>query len=199
MKSKLTKFAQVAALGFALAFTFNCSSDDNKEGGGGSSSSSGDDNSLVEVREPVKIGIQTWMSSNSDLNATFRRCYGDEATNCKTFGGLYNWEAAKTACPSGWHLPSKDEWQELIDYVLVPAKLRSSNFGGTDNWGFSALPGGYGNSAGEYSDISKYGYWWSSSEYNSDSAYYRRMDNNNEFDEHYGEKSNLYSVRCVKD
>jgi len=86
-----------------------------------------------------------------------------------------------------------------MDYVEVPVKLRSSSFHGWDNYGFSALPGGYGNSDGEFSDFNKYGYWWSSSEYNSDSAYYRRMDDNNEFDEHYGEKSNFYSVRCVKD
>jgi uncharacterized protein (TIGR02145 family) len=71
----------------------------------------------------------------------------------------------------------------------------------SDTYGFSALPGGYGYSGGSFDDVGYYGYWWSSSEYNSDTAYYRYMDYYYEgVDNNYlNDKSILLSVRCVKD
>jgi uncharacterized protein (TIGR02145 family) len=77
-----------------------------------------------------------------------------------------------------------------------------NNGNGTDQYGFSALPGGYGYSDGSFYNVGNFGYWWSASEYesNSDNAYYRGM--------YYGNvdairssyrKSYLHSVRCLQD
>jgi uncharacterized protein (TIGR02145 family) len=70
----------------------------------------------------------------------------------------------------------------------------------SDTYGFSALPGGNGGSDGNFLSAGSLGYWWSSSEYGSYGAYYRRMyyyDANVLRD--YYDKPSLYSVRCVQD
>ena len=43
-------------------------------------------------------------------------CYENKQENCDKNGRLYTFEAAKTACPPGWHIPSDPEWGELIMY-----------------------------------------------------------------------------------
>ena len=89
-------------------------------------------------------------------------------------------------CPVGWHLPSNAEWTTLVSYVenaggctsCAGTKLKSSTGWnsyqnipvGTDEYGFSALPGGYGNSGGDFYGAGYFGYWWSATELNAYSA-----------------------------
>ena len=40
-------------------------------------------------------------------------CYDSDEENCRQYGRLYTWEAAKRACPEGWRLPAEVEWQQL--------------------------------------------------------------------------------------
>jgi uncharacterized protein (TIGR02145 family) len=114
-----------------------------------------------------------------------------------------------TACPSGWHLPSGADWDALVDAAggssIAGSKLKSksgwySDGNGTDAYGFSALPGGYHYSGGNFDNAGSRGYWWTATEYNADNAYLRYMtyyvdnvysDNSN--------KSYAWSVRCVGD
>jgi len=131
---------------------------------------------------------------------------------------LYNWETAMNGaassnavpsgvqgvCPEDWHLPSYEEWTTLVDYAGGPstagAKLKSTdgwrnNGNGTDDYRFSALPGG-----SIHEHIGDGGYWWSATEDASVSrAYSRQMDYHNEFVKGSNPvKTNLLSVRCVK-
>ena len=161
------------------------------------------------VYESVRIGTQTWMAENLNYNVSSSKCYDNKPENCKKYGRLYNWETARKACPSGWHLPSKGEYETLNKTVgdervagrKLKAKSGWSNDGnGSDEFGFSALPGGYGDSGGSLYDVGYYGLWWSANEGDSDNAYYRSMIYN------YGpaywssrDKSCLRSVRCVQD
>jgi len=115
-------------------------------------------------------------------------------------------------CPSGWHLPSGSEWNMLIAAVdgeeTAGKKLKAKSGwnkdkgksgNGTDEFGFSALPGGDGFSDGGSGGVGLYGYWWSASEDNSNNAYNRGMDYTDGAYWIYDNKSGLFSVRCVQD
>jgi uncharacterized protein (TIGR02145 family) len=150
------------------------------------------------------------MAENLNYEASGSKCYDNNSANGQKYGRLYNWETAKRACPSGWHLPSDAEWQELVDFCggkeIAGTKLKStsgwnSNGNGTDEFGFSALPGGNGISNGDFSSVGWGGLWWSATEGSASDAYYRGMGychaTVNRSD--YGGKAFLFSVRCVKD
>lgn len=65
----------------------------------------------------VHIGTQVWMCKNYDSNYPLSKVYNDNEANRADFGGLYLYiqGTASGFCPPGWHLPSRDEWQQLID------------------------------------------------------------------------------------
>jgi len=110
-------------------------------------------------------------------------------------------------CPSDWHIPSYDEWNVLMSAVggvgtagkyLKAVNGWIGNGNGEDKFGFSALPGGYGSN-GYFGHDGYYGYWWSAIESSSNRAYSTRMDYN------YGavsygsyDRSDWYSVRCLR-
>jgi len=160
----------------------------------------------------IKIGDQTWMSENLNYEAG-GKCYGNEPANCTKYGRLYDWKTALSVCPKGWHLPSDNEWQVLEDLAggdEVAGKKFKARSGwesdqgksgnGTDIYGFSALPGGGGDSDGSFYGVGKGGCWWSGTEYNASRAYYRGMlYNYANVSRSYNDKSVLFSVRCVQD
>ncbi len=61
----------------------------------------------------IEIGSQTWMAENLNYETSESWCYDNNSTNCNEYGRLYTWAAALSACPSGWHLPSDNEWKQL--------------------------------------------------------------------------------------
>jgi len=119
-------------------------------------------------------------------------------------------------CPSGWHLPLKAEWEVMTDYIggasIEGKKLKTTSGwddkdegtsgNGTDNYGFSALPGGYIHSDGCFVGAGTRGNWWSSSEgeYSGKDAWDRAMGYDVEY-ARWGSlgKSFFLSVRCLKD
>ncbi len=69
--------------------------------------------------KPVRMPNRTtWMAENlNHQTPSGSRCYADNESYCDRYGRLYNWETATTACPYGWHLPSKYEWDDLIETI----------------------------------------------------------------------------------
>ena len=160
----------------------------------------------------VTIGGQNWMAENLNYAAESSACYENNGNNCAKYGRLYNWGAAKQACPDGWHLSTDDEWTALEDAVggrdIAGTKLKSTagwnNKGNkADDYGFTALPGGYGDSNRDYfSDAGDDGYWWSATESNvgGAGAWSRLVNYSNEFVYRSNEgKAKQFSVRCVQD
>jgi uncharacterized protein (TIGR02145 family) len=157
----------------------------------------------------VKIGDQVWMAENLRYE-TGSFCYdGDTYNMCKKYGRLYNWSTAKTACPDGFHLPSSGEWTDLAIAAgggsagtALKAKSGWSRDFGTDAFGFSALPGGYGyysNTGSRYYDASTNAYWWTATDNDRNEANARVMAYNSEYvSEKYTNKNYWYSVRCVR-
>lgn len=189
----------------------------------------------------IQIGNQIWMAENLAYEGAGQQitdtdvwqymsdsdgwCYydNDKATYGSTYGVLYQWEVAKEACPSGWHLPSDAEWKKLEIYLGMSqaeadgiglrgtdegSKLKetgtthwnSPNTGATNISGFIALPGGYRYVFGDFAYFGQHGTWWSSTDYDALNAWYRGLYyydagiRRDNIRNSYG-----FSVRCVMD
>lgn len=187
------------------------------------------------------IGTQTWMIENlaylpsvsrslvGSVGSPIYYVYDYQSTNALSakekdnyydYGVLYNWEAAKTACPTGWHLPSDEEWKTLEKYLgmsssdagdigwrnhgFIGMKLKSTsrwtNYGnGENSSGFQAFPGGFRDYDGDFSDLGFYADFWSSSPSGSLDAWGRSLNHDS-----YGvyrsiyDRSHGFSVRCLQ-
>ncbi len=152
--------------------------------------------------------------------------YQHDEGNANIFGALYNWYAVNTGrlCPDGWRVPTDEEWKNLEgnadtrfgqgDPTWDRQGMRGHNAGirlkatsgwsyggsGTDNIGFSALPGGERCSKGRFFIAGRSGFWWSSTMYSESMAWYRNMI--------YGledvmrnthPKWMVFSVLCIRD
>jgi len=177
-----------------------------------------------KVYRMVTIGTQTWMAQNLNYDVpsnTTDVCYSNNSSNCDLYGRMYNWttvmngassslanpSGVQGVCPAGWHVPSDAEWTVLTDAVggssTAGTKLKSttgwsSGGNGTDNHGFSALPGGIGY-GGSFYDAGDYGFWWSATENAASNAWGQRMSYYDNVYRDYIGKTYLYSVRCVRD
>ncbi|MDD3078478.1 MAG: FISUMP domain-containing protein [Paludibacter sp.] len=159
--------------------------------------------------------ISNLTSATDWSNATFGACcyYDNDITNAE-YGLLYNWNAvndSRNIAPVGWHVATHDDWTTLINYLGTDSagtKLKelgfdhwsATNTEATNSSGFTALPGGLRNTNGSFGDINDIGYWWTSTEYDTNDARYWYL-NSNKIDIHkdYDSKMYGYSVRCVKD
>jgi uncharacterized protein (TIGR02145 family) len=173
-----------------------------------------ENNVLVDERDGkayyiVKIGNQIWMAENLNYETKNSYCYKDNPEYCEKYGRLYTWKSARKVCPNGWHLPNLAEWKTLLDMVggnltanqkLKTKKGWKSNGNGTDVFGFSALPSGYRNDIGIYSNMGDVAYFWSFTEYDGGEAYHMLLKSKNDNTSlDYSYKSYGFSVRCFKD
>ena len=151
--------------------------------------------------------------------------YSNDEKNAKTYGALYNWHAVNTGilCPGGWRVPSDEEWKFLEGYVdtqcgvgdpiwdksggrgkdagqrLKKCTGWSSNGNGSDDFGFSALPGGERCSNGRFFVAGRSGFWWTSTEYGEYDAWYRNMIYGlEEMFRNTHPKWMGFSIRCVR-
>jgi len=205
------------------------------------------------VYNTVLFGSQCWMAENLKTttysnntpipNVTVGLNWGSLTTGAyvwydndiswkNIYGAMYNWYAvndSNSLCPSGWHVPSDDEWTALTNFIggngspngnkLKSCRQVGSPLGGncntiahprwnqdnthygTDDYGFSCLPGGYRfGPSGTFGYVGEYGLWWSSSGYSSVYAWCRYLHNESGsvYMDLYSKQSG-YSVRCLKD
>lgn len=197
------------------------------------------------VYKSVKIGTQIWLAENlkttryndsteiplvvndtiwSELTTPAYCIYKNEVANKSVYGALYNWYAVNTnkLCPTGWHVPARDEWITIAAYVNDNGgKLKevgiikwknpkfNPNAGATNESGFSALLGGFRSRNGLYYSDRQAGVWWSSTQY-PESDTFPEWNFNDAFAFSLGAKSSGYgimhnnklygySIRCLKD
>ena len=185
---------------------------------------------------------EVWMAENLNFVTERSWCGGGEGDtyiegDCSVYGRLYTWAAAvakpedecgygyecdlgagdiRGVCPKGWHLPSEDEWDELITAVggeavagkMLKSKTGWNSFSGIENndtYLFSVLPAGY-RCGGGYDDKGTFGdggreaNFWSSTENGSDGASNVSLKYNDDLVHQYGTvKDDAFSVRCLKD
>ncbi|KUK50157.1 MAG: Putative lipoprotein [Parcubacteria bacterium 33_209] len=156
----------------------------------------------------VEIGTQCWMAKNLNYATGTSWCYDNNPANCTTYGRLYNWSTAKTACPSGWKLPTDAEQHILENYLATGSCNPSRNnawdcdpagtalkIGGSS--GFNALMSGSRNYGGSFYNVGSDTHFWSSSE-GGTGAWYRFLSTSNSAvyrgpaDKVYG-----FAVRCL--
>ncbi|NVO20192.1 MAG: hypothetical protein HXX13_10850 [Bacteroidetes bacterium] len=184
------------------------------------------------VYKTLTLGNQTWIAENLKYlpavvgpatGSQTEPCYYvfgydgtsiDEAkaiANFTTYGVLYNWAAAMSACPAGWHLPDDAEWSQLIVHLggesVAGGKLKETgtthwndpNTGATNETGYTALPGGRRNDDGTFLYSGYNGYWWSSTVFSSGTAWGRWMYyKSNGVSRDACNKEYGFSVICVK-
>jgi uncharacterized protein (TIGR02145 family) len=188
----------------------------------------------------VYIGTQQWMAENLKVSryndgtsipyvmhhvhwqngAEAWVYYNNDSTNNDKFGKLYNWYAVssttngnKNVCPTGWHVPTDNEWRVLTDYMggesVAGGKLKevdtsiwnSPNTDATNSSLFSALPGGNRDYNGTFNAIGISGGWWSTSEYTESHIGWSLglINNNGNASTSIANKLFGLSVRCLKD
>jgi uncharacterized protein (TIGR02145 family) len=152
---------------------------------------------------PGNLTNDQWTSTSFGAQAV----YDNTPASLATYGRLYNWYTVKDArglCPSGFHVPSDEEWKELEGTLggdsEAGAAMKTTSWGGTNSSGFTALPGGFRSYLdGSFNGQGLNGLWWSSSPNGSSTwRYYLDLGSSGVFrrdnDTHYG-----FSVRCVRD
>ncbi len=187
----------------------------------------------------VIIGSQQWMSENlksskyndgtvisnvkvdslwSELSSGAWCYYSNNSINNDKYGKLYNWfvvssesNGNKNVCPTGWHIPRRSEWADLIDYLggekVAGGKLKEigiedwigPNVDASNSSLFSGLPGGYRDLSGESQALGNVGFWWSTYDLSSyGSSFALSFGSAKTFEENLGKKYG-FSIRCLKD
>lgn len=206
----------------------------------------GDSGTFTDSRDKkvykwLRIGDQIWMAENLAFlpsvyppeagSSTEARYYvygysgtdvnaGKQVENFSKYGVLYNWQAAQTASPPGWHLPSDEEWKQLEQWIGMTKEQANAtgwrgddhglilkattswnlNGNGTNSVGFTAFPGGLRGSEEGFYNIGIGGYWWSSTQSSSVDAWYRVLYwSIPNVSRYYLNKDYGFSIRCVKD
>jgi uncharacterized protein (TIGR02145 family) len=182
------------------------------------------------MAENLNIGfiIQESNSTAENNGIIEKFCYEDNSINCNEYGGLYNWdemmqyddlEGTQGICPSGWHLPTDEEWKTLegtVDsqYGIGDTEWNgilfrgfdagqnlktANNWNGTNLFGFTALPaGGFDSTFGGWSGMGISSVYWTSTS-SGGGAFYRGLDQSVPKVVRFNSaKTSLMSVRCVK-
>jgi len=176
----------------------------------------------------VVIGDQIWMAENLNFSGSGGNvgvCYGNNPNNCALYGRLYTWaeamglppscnsslcagevDASKDICPEGWRVPTGADWTALTTAVGNPSatKLKSqtgwdSGRNGTNEFGFSALPGGGGYPDGSFFVVGSNGDWWCATEHGVYWASCLGMDGNTDVLMYSIYKGRSISLRCRQD
>ena len=156
--------------------------------------------------------------NNSESGTKGDWCYNNDPEYCKKFGRLYNWESAQNACPEGWHLPTLEEWLELIEdhtceitqegnfpdqYHCAGTTLKAvdsweDGLPNTNESGFSVIAAGFRVTKGTGGEGVMGEFWTSTEETKTYAAFveFGRVQDYAEFA--LIDKSTGISVRCVK-
>ena len=184
----------------------------------------------------IVIGTQQWMEKNLDV-LTYRNgdiipqvtdptawaalttgawCYyNNDVANGAIYGKLYNWYAVndpRGLAPTGWHVPTDDEWTTLSNTLggdaVAGGKMKvagttrwtTPNTGATNESGFAGLPGGFRSTSGPFFGVGDGGFWWSSTETNTPNAWGRVLFYfSGDIGRDGYSKEGGFSVRCLRD
>ena len=193
-----------------------------------------------QVYKIVQIGSQVWMAQNLNYASEGSSCYGGESDNCETYGRLYYWSAISSSeaenqgrlqgpCFDGWHVPTDEEFLELINYVgngivveigrefsewpayysydKSAAVLKSAGYGWgdgvyTDEYGFSAIPSGMRWDYGSFANLGSSATYWTNSVadiYWGPRTLTRGIGKEDYVGAHWDLLNYMFAIRCLAD
>ncbi len=159
------------------------------------------------VYKTLAIDTLIWMTENLALKVK-NGCwvYENDQQYLKDLGALYSWETAKNICPTGWRLPSAEDWNSLVDKFggksYASTKLKSkggwkNRLNNANSSGFSAMPGGYIIGT-NFTNAGEVGAWWTNTSVDNNQAInYSIFDKTANLSKNTESKDYGYSVRCV--
>ncbi len=156
----------------------------------------------------ITIHGVTWMAENLRFTAAQgANLFDNNSANLPAYGMLYEWKAAQNVCPSGWHLPTGEDFRTLSNYFEHSDKWKKVS---SDPTSFAIQLGGMQDNEGTFSEMDESAYYWTSTEYDKGNAEYFSyliiskmpvidISRKEDVAEVPGtEKTNRYSVRCIK-
>jgi len=155
----------------------------------------------------VKIDGREWFADNLNFKTDESFCYAEDENNCMAYGRLYPWTSAIQACPTGFHLPTDEDFESLwkaagadfnAAYLLKTDYGWSGETNGNDSLKFSAMPAGNRFDDGNYGNLSKMAFFWSASAEGDDANVWYMTSKSMGFAYMTKPKSFGFSVRCVK-
>ena len=168
--------------------------------------------SVTTYRNGDSIPQVTDITAWSNLTTGAWCYYNNDTANGTKYGKLYNWYAVndpRGLAPTGWHIPTKDEWTNWVNFLggdaIAGGKLKTTtlwltpNTGATNESGFNGKPGGYRTEAGIFGPLISNAFWWTLKEHDATTAVERSLsyDIANCY-MYYYDKRNGMSVRCIK-
>jgi uncharacterized protein (TIGR02145 family) len=164
---------------------------------------------------PLITEDKAWGESRMSEQSAYCWYNNDTGIYKSTYGALYNCFTVDQGnlCPTGWHVPSDEEWTTLINFIggysTGGGILKETgyihwdvpNIGATNYWGFTAVPGGYRFADGKFFGISSVAHWWSASdtEYDDIGSFFYVSFNGAYISLSQQLKVYGFSVRCIMD
>lgn len=147
----------------------------------------------------VRIVNREWFAENLAFETKYSYCYDDHPSNCRTHGRLYEWNAAKEACPKGWRMPDNDDWMVVNKRFQRNARIMYKALKTNGETGFNATLNGWRVPEGTYSGKDKKAGFWSQKELSEKTArYYILSPENEKFYKSNAPKFTALACRCVR-
>lgn len=94
----------------------------------------------------ITLNDKIWMAQNIGYETPSGSfCYEDKETNCDVYGRLYTYEAAQSACPGGWHIATRAEFEEAMAEPtflwLYAGRMNNNTYNFVDSMGFHWVDG----------------------------------------------------------
>ncbi len=151
------------------------------------------------VYKTVKIGSKTWMAENLAYKSNESRVYDDDENNVAQYGRLYDYDAAKAACPTGWSLPELKDFEALLEDFGGEGNASYETLIESGTSGFSATLAGWRNGR-EFLDKNRDAYFWSHTFGGRADAWVLYLNSKSVYTKLYRNTySSGFSVRCIKD
>ena len=169
------------------------------------------DPSNTNISSEILLDGKRWTVTNLDLVTPDSYCYEDQEANCRKYGRLYTWEAAKRGCEmlgNSWRLPTNEEWRAMAAHyggireeAADGGKTAYKKLLKKRKAKFRALLSGGRDADGEYKRLNAHGFYWTSTGGKTGEAWFYNFGKGSKILNRHpdGEQTGAFAVRCLQD